>query len=79
MTDLAVWGPTIVSGVIALLAIGGYVAVIKDHGKRLDDHDELHKETEKHDALQDVSIAKLEAFNSGFSTARAIYDKHQVA
>lgn len=77
MVDWGAWGPTIISVITALLFIGGYLTKINEHGKRLDNHDELHKETDRHDALQDVAIAKLESFNAGFSTARAIYDRHQ--
>ena len=75
MNDPSALVSAIVSLITAALVLGGYFNIIKDHGKRLDDHDDLHKETEKHDALQDVALAKLEAWKDGYSAARATYDK----
>ena len=73
--DWAAWAPAIISLMAALIVIGGYLAVVREHGKRLDDHDTLHKETEKHDAEQDVALAKLQSWNEGFGAARQYYDK----
>ena len=73
--DFAAWAPTFTSIAASLIMLGGYMAVIRDHGRRLDGHDEQHKETEKHDAAQDVALAELQAFNRGFSAARQIYDR----
>jgi hypothetical protein len=73
--DWAAWVPAIISLCAALLVVGGYLAVVRDHGRRLDEHDALHKETEKHDAEQDIALAKLESWQAGYSGARERYDK----
>jgi hypothetical protein len=73
--DWAAWAPALISLLTGLILLGGYLAVIREHGRRLDDHDELHKETEKHLGAQDVALAKLEAWKDGYSAARATYDK----
>jgi hypothetical protein len=75
MIDWNGWIPAIISLITALIILGGYLAVVREHGRRLDEHDLLHKETEKHDAQQDVALAKLEAWKDGYSAARATYDK----
>ncbi len=77
--DWSAWAPAIISLAAAVLVLGGYLAVTREHGRRLDEHDEMHKETEKHDAAQDVALAKLESFNAGFSAARQLYDKPKLA
>lgn len=75
MIDWAAWAPAIMTLCTCLLLVGGYLAVIREHGKRLDVHDGLHKETEKHDAQQDIALAQLQAWQSGYSAARERYDK----
>lgn len=77
--DWTAWAPAIISLCASLVMLGGYLAVLREHGRRLDEHDTLHKEIEKHDAAQDVALAGLEQFNKGFSTARAIYERPRQA
>jgi hypothetical protein len=54
--------------------MGGYLSVVRDHGKRLDEHDTVHREIEKHDAKQDIALTKLEAWLDGYNAARVVYD-----
>lgn len=75
MIDWAAWLPAIITLLTGAIILGGYFAVVREHGRRLDEHDLLHKEAEKKDNLQDVALAKLEAFNAGFSAARDRYDR----
>ncbi len=37
------------------------------------------RKRKKHDADQDVALAKLESYNAGFSAARSFYDKPERA
>jgi hypothetical protein len=58
-----------------LVILGGYFAVTRDHGRRLNEHDVVHREIEKHDAAQDVALATLQAWQDGYSAARERYDR----
>ena len=76
-----------------LIVVGGYVMIIKEHGKELEElktlHNEMRKENDAahrlidaHDALQDVALAKLQSWQEGFNAARAFFfdqrsTKHQ--
>ena len=71
--DWAAWAPAIISLGTGLVVFGGYLTVLKDHTRQLAEHAAMHKETERHDTVQDVAIAKLEAWNEGFSAAREYY------
>jgi hypothetical protein len=73
--EWAAWGPTIVSIVTCIFFAGVLWSNQNDHAKRLDNHDELHKETQDHDSKQDIALAKLEAWKDGYGAARAVYDK----
>ena len=73
--DWAAWAPAIISLMTGLLILRGYISVVKEHTRRLDAHENIHRETERHDAAQDVAIAKLEAWNDGFGAARDYYTK----
>ena len=67
------WAPTIVSG---LIFVGGYLAVVREHSRRLNRHDERHDETAEHDARQDLALMELQAWNKGFSAARERYERN---
>lgn len=69
----AEWVSAAVSAATGLVVLGGYFAVVREYGKRLDLHDELHKETQEHNAKQDVALAKLEAWQDGYRTAALRY------
>lgn len=76
----AAWGPTIVSAIIMIFTAGMLVQRQSNQEKRLDDHDELHKETaaeisrvDKEHAAHlgrvDIALVKLEQYQKGFTDA----------
>ena len=78
------WITAAISIATGFMVVGGYLTIIKDHGKQLDElrdlHNELRKDNETahklidtHDALQDIALAKLESWQSGFNAARAFF------
>ncbi len=70
MMDFSAWGPTLAT-VVCWIFFGGIAYnKLQDHGKRLDGHDEILKEVEKHDTEQDVALAKLEAWRDGYNAAK---------
>ena len=73
--DWSAWVPAIISLCTGLLIMGGYLSVVRDHGKRLDANDMHHRDIEKHDALQDIAITKLEAWRDGYNAARVVYGR----
>ena len=75
MIDWANWTPSIISAIIGVLILGGYLSTVREHGRRLNEHDIVHREIEKHDAEQDVALATLKAWQEGYSAARERYDR----
>lgn len=83
----AAWGPTIVSAIIMIFTAGMLVQRQSNQEKRLDDHDELHKETvaelarvdrehAAHLARVDIALVRLERYNEGFTDATKLMGSH---
>ena len=73
--DWAAWAPAIISLAVGILIVGGYLATVRDHGRRLNDNDIWHKEKDVKDAAQDNAIARLEAWRDGYNAARVVYGR----
>jgi hypothetical protein len=65
------WGPTLVSIGTALVIAGGYLFTTKEHSRRLKEHDDKFIEVDARNNLQDVALAKLEAWRDGYNAASA--------
>lgn len=71
------WGPTITT-VICWVFFGGIAwNRLSTHEARLNEHDKFFEDKERRDTNQDVALAKLESFQEGYATARAIYHQNQ--
>ena len=68
MLDLAAWGPTIVTLIMWVFFGGVAWAKLSDHGKRIEEIEEILKEV-----VRDVTT--LKAFREGWAAARAIYER----
>lgn len=77
MDQLSAWAPTIVTVITAIFILGGGWNKLTVLEKRVDEHDKLHAETEKHDTEQDIALAKIEAFNEGLKVGRSESIPHQ--
>lgn len=63
MSDhLALWAPTIISVISALIFGGGLVQRVRDHGKLLEKHT-------KEITINALDIAKLNAWRDGYNAA----------
>lgn len=73
--DWAAWGPTILQITVLIFFSGVLWATQLNQGKRIDAHDKQlndHTTTINEHA---VKIGKLESWQEGYATARAIYDR----
>lgn len=78
------WITAAISIATLLIIVGGYVMVIKEHGRELEElkvlhidlrkeNDAAHRQIDSHDAAQDIALAKLESWQNGFNAARAFF------
>lgn len=72
--DWAAWGPTIVSIVTCIFFAGVLYSNQSTHSKRLDEHDIQLEDHSKELNAHSVELGKISAFQSGYATAKALYD-----
>lgn len=63
------WAPTLVTVIMAIFVAGKIYSKQEDHDERLKDHDERFEQISVRDSLQDVALAKLEAWRDGYNAA----------
>jgi hypothetical protein len=73
--DWAAWGPTIVSIITCIFFAGVLYSNQNSHSTHLKEHDVQLGEHTRDITIHSVEIAKVRAFQEGYSCARAVYDR----
>lgn len=63
------WAPSLISVATAIFIAGMMYSKQKDHDEQLLSHDKRFERIEAKDSLQDVALAKLEAWRDGYNAA----------
>jgi hypothetical protein len=73
--DWAAWGPTIVSIITCIFFAVVLYSTQSNHSIHLREHDVQLGEHTRDITIHSVELAKVKAFQEGYSCARAVYDK----